>query len=245
MRFFKDEKGNPLHKKDNLGIMKARVEYANDPKKMGRVRIRIPSLHGIKGKTIQFLEHDVLPWASPAFIGGCGEDFGFFTPPLPGTWVYVFFEDNDENKPVYFASAPGEGPKVSKKMANFGEEDSPLQEWFSKEKVPEVPEDAFDGKSTGVPERIVFKSHKGHTIIFDDSDDDESLSLIDRLGQIIKFVCPTSKGENIGGKLRRHLASALRGNQLGKSADPYIIIQTGPSEDLNMKVFYEIHRDRV
>lgn len=233
------------HDYDNvLGIMLARVEYANDPWKIGRVRIRIPSFHGVPDFTPQFLKSEELPWARPAFIGGCGEDFGFFTPPCPGTSVYVFFEDGDKNKPVYFASAPSMGAKQGRQMNNFGEEDSPLKEWYSTPNAPEVPSDVFKGKGTGVPERMVFKSQKGHTIIFDDSDGEESFSFIDRLGQILKFKCPVSKEDNEVG-YRRKAAVATDGTQLSKGINPSILIQTGPTSENNTRVFYEIFQDHA
>jgi len=51
---------------------------------------------------------DVLPYAIPApAIGfGAGVDYGVFTVPAIGSYVWVFFEQGDINQPIYFASAP-------------------------------------------------------------------------------------------------------------------------------------------
>ena len=226
----------------DLGIMRARVEYNNDPWKIGRVKVRIPSIHGISG-TSEFIPTEDLPWATPCVVGGCGEDFGQFIAPVPGTFVWVMFEDNDTNKPVYLGGIPSKGGELSKQMNNLTEEDSPLQKWQTEPGVAETPSDVFKGKSTGVPERhVIYKSQKGHTIIFDDTDGEESLSIIDRLGQTVKFKCPVSVSDNEGG-YRRKDASSLEDNQLSKGQNPSILIRTGETSEKHYHNQLEIFQD--
>lgn len=228
----------------DLGIMKARVEYNNDPWKIGRVKIRIPSLHGITGMS-EFISTEDLPWATPCVPGGCGEDFGQFIAPVPGSFVWVFFEDNDTNKPVYIGGSPSKGGTVPKKMNNLTEEESPLQPWETEPGVPETATDVFNGKPTGVPERhVIYKSQKGHTILFDDTDGEENITILDRLGQIIKMRSPVSVEDNKS-KIRRGLASAEDNTQIDKGQDPSILIRSGETDSKPIYTQYELFQDRI
>lgn len=227
----------------NLGVMRARVEYNNDPWKIGRLKVRIPSIHGIEG-TKEVVKQEDLPWAMPCVPFGCGEDFGSMTVPVPGTFVWVFFEDDDTNKPVYFGGVPSKGGTLSKMMNNLTSEYSPLQRWFTQPLTPETPTDVFNGKPTGVPERhVIYKSQKGHTIMMDDTDAEESIWFIDRLGQEIVFKCPVSVADNKGG-YRRKLCRADKGDQLTKAAQvPSIMMRSGATTDLHHHYIIEMFQD--
>lgn len=81
------------------GIYRGEVVDNNDPLKLGRVKVRVfPFFRGASVNAI--------PWAVPAFplIRGAG-NYGSFVVPKVGSKVWVFFENQDYNMPVYFAEA--------------------------------------------------------------------------------------------------------------------------------------------
>ena len=220
-----------LHK--NLGITRAKVVNNNDPKKIGRIQVRIPSFHGVPGLTTRSIPDDMLPWATPCFYGGCGQDLGSFLVPIPGTFVWLMFEDDDVEKPVYLGGVPSVGSTLSKKMNKLKGFESPQQPWETEAGMSDVAWDEFDGKDTGVPERnILYKSQKGHTIMCDDTDGEESLTILDRVGQVIKFFSGVAVVKN-GLKYHRELNSAEKDSQLGEnlSEDSSIMIRSGEIKD--------------
>lgn len=71
------------------GLWLGVVTDNDDPKKLGRVRVRVPEIGGQKD----------LAWARvPTVLGGKGT--GLFAPPENGTQVHVAFEADDVNRPV-------------------------------------------------------------------------------------------------------------------------------------------------
>ena len=68
------------------------------------------------------------------------------------------------------------------------------------------------------------------------------MSLIDRAGQTIKFVCPVPKPINDPGYFRR-LANALENNQKKKAIDPSIIQRTGRYEGGFIHTHWEMWMD--
>lgn len=216
-----------------LGIMRAEVIKDNDEWNLGRVQVRVPSIHGVKGTT-EFVEDEDLPWAMPCVPGGSGEDMGSFLTPKPGSFVWIFFEDDDTNKPVYLGGVPSKGSDSVRTMGNLNDADSPVQSWETTPNTPEVAGDMFDEKSSHVPERgILYKSQKGHTIMMDDTDGAESMMLIDRVGQVFGFTSPVSTADNTGG-YRRGTARADKGTQLNNAAGtPTIYMQSGPTSDVH------------
>lgn len=235
---------------DNLGITRGQVIKNNDPKKIGRIQVRIPSYHGIPGMTDRFIEDKDLPWATPCFYGGCGQDMGSFLVPIPGTYVWLMFEDNDVEKPVYLGGVPSIGSSLSKTVNNLGDSESPQQPWNTEPGMADVAWDEFiaGNKPTGVPERgVIFKSQKGHTIMFDDTDGEESMSFLDRVGQVIKFFCGVTKGKNAE-KYHRELNSAENNSQLGEGVveEPSIMMRSGETkEDTKVHSMIRMYRDHM
>lgn len=98
---------------ENLyGIFRGVVEdNKTDPLKAGRCKIRIWGIHTdlkVKNDT-EGIPTDELPWAEPALglLEGGVSGNGSFEIPLQGSHVFVFFENGNILKPIYFASAPG------------------------------------------------------------------------------------------------------------------------------------------
>lgn len=100
------------------GFYRGEVLRNDDPKKAGRVKIRVFSVY-------DNIAEDTIPWAIMAdpMMGGLSNNGGIFVPEV-GSHVFVFFEHESHMAPVYFAGAPaiqnGE-PDVPKESREEGE----------------------------------------------------------------------------------------------------------------------------
>lgn len=92
------------------GIYRGVVEDRDDPKKAGRVRIRVFGVHTkLKVKEeYDGIPTNELPWAQPvaSLIEGSITGMGQFSIPLQGSHVFVFFENGNHMQPRYFGTAP-------------------------------------------------------------------------------------------------------------------------------------------
>lgn len=85
------------------GIYRGVVEDVNDPLKLGRCRVRVPSIHGPMDDT----QIPLLPWARHINPTPVGMKRGSFIPPHKGDIVFVFFEGGDKLDPVFIGSSYG------------------------------------------------------------------------------------------------------------------------------------------
>jgi len=101
-------------------LYRAIVEDNNDPEKLDRVRVRVLGVHIMeKTGSENVLHTDELPWAevlAPTLFG-MSTGIGISYVPQQGTWVWVFFENNDLQKPVVIGSTKG---FVTKKQTDIG-----------------------------------------------------------------------------------------------------------------------------
>ncbi len=234
------------------GLHKARVEFNQDPKRVGRIRVRIPYLHGVTGQ-LNYIEPEGLPWAVPCVSGIAGDDFGTYIIPPVGSYVWVMFLmiDNNRSDPenlVYLGSSYGVKPVKDKPMNSFTEDESmSMGKWFTDSSRGETPQDIFNGKGSNYPDRgVIFKSPKGHTILYDDTDGGENFTIIDRIGQVIQFSCPVSADDNKGNTNRRGLSSALTEDQLDvEDSVPYILIKSGLNATDPESTLLQLFRDKL
>lgn len=82
-----------IYNNDYIGVV---VDVA-DPKRLGRVRVRVEALHG-RDTDKEFIQSSDLPWLEPSSRGNI---FGINA---VGQVVYVAFEDGDYYKGSYFAN---------------------------------------------------------------------------------------------------------------------------------------------
>lgn len=101
---------NLLHNKENLNnspvFYRGVIEDRKDPKKLGRCKVRILGIHpfnALRTGVNMGVPTDELPWAelmqSTAYTGGMS-GIGVSAVPLQGSWVWVFLENGDFNRPV-------------------------------------------------------------------------------------------------------------------------------------------------
>lgn len=159
------------------GIYRARVENNIDPYRVGRVQVRVPMIHGLADSGGMDIKG--LPWASMCAMGA-GYDYGSFIVPEIGEYVFVMFEDGDEDKPVYLGSSYGIGTTLPKK---YGSKEYSTY-WEGEANKNEVPSEA----QSEVPDRkVIYKSHKGSILYIDDRDYQEKIYLETLNGQYIEL----------------------------------------------------------
>lgn len=204
------------------GVYRGRVEDDNDPLILGRVRVRIPVLHGIpvdpnhpfqSDDKQRYIPTDSLPWA-PVCQLGAGYQQGSFLTPEVGSTVFVAFEANEIDSPLVIGtiySTPGDRPKL---MGNYKDDlemngpssedylptDYASTETFAKSKgqywtninQKEVPSEA----ELSPKNKIIYKSPKGAVIAIKETDGEEQIIIRDRGGQTIRMCSPISEENN-------------------------------------------------
>ena len=123
-----------------------------DPKRLGRLTLRVPSVLG---------SDVVTGWAMPCVPYGGQENQGFLCIPEVGAGVWVEFEEGDLEFPIWvgtFWSEPG-----------------------GKSEIPTLSDaDGQERKNEQAqPTRKILKTNKGHTIQFEDADGEEMVIIVE------------------------------------------------------------------
>lgn len=107
-----------------------------------------------------------LPWAEPAIsvLEGAISGFGVFGVPLQGSHVFVFFENGNPMKPIYFAAAPGIPMGVPDNTKGFSD---PNGVYPTTERMFEPDWDGGTETNSVYPHDILFRAHGGHEIEVD------------------------------------------------------------------------------
>lgn len=184
-----------------------------DSMKLGRVKIRIPSMHGFNSSNANYVDNSVLPWATPAIFNSAGNDTGSFLIPNVGDVVLVTFEENNKELPIYFGGIPS---KIGDNTKNLSSSK------INGNKKYIVNDDDLIKDIKHGTERVVYKSLKGSTIIVDDYDGEEYLKIIDQSGQTIEM-------QNYDDSLNR------RGDKVGLSTKSKITITNNQGDKITLK----------
>ena len=141
-----------------------------DPEHLGRLKVQVPSVFGDKVVT---------EWALPCLPYGGHANQGFLCIPEAKASVWVEFEKGDKDLPVWvgtFWSAPG------------GKSEIPtLNEADGKERKTEADDKGHKNEADGEerknkltpPTRKILKTQKGHTIQFEDADEEEMVTIVE------------------------------------------------------------------
>lgn len=86
-----------------VGNFAAVVVSNEDPLQIGRIKIRVPILHGFEGNPSGLVEDKNLPWALPDSLpcGGSPESGGISWIPVVGDQVWISFLDGEMDNPVW------------------------------------------------------------------------------------------------------------------------------------------------
>jgi uncharacterized protein involved in type VI secretion and phage assembly len=133
------------------GIYRGTVVDNDDPERMGRIRVRVPSVLG---------EETVSGWAAACTPYGGAAGRGWLSIPEIDSGVWVQFEEGDLELPIW----------VGTYWSNPGGESEPPH--------PNDPDGADRGEVQSPPTRKIWKSAKGHTLQFEDADDEEEILLV-------------------------------------------------------------------
>jgi uncharacterized protein involved in type VI secretion and phage assembly len=153
------------------GLYRGLVVDNADPERLGRLKLRIPSLLGTQV---------VSGWAMPCSPYGGDANPGLLTIPEAGAGVWVEFEEGDLESPVWvgtFWSKPGGDSELPK---------------------PNDPDGAEQGAVQDPPTRKILKTRRGHTIQLEDGDGEERILICDGAGE--NRITLTSAGVSIVNK---------------------------------------------
>ena len=167
---------NPL----NLNAFyRAIVVDTHDNLNLGRVRVRIPGLHGYNKNDANYLSDSRCPYAIPGIFNAAGNDMGQYLIPEKGSLVWVTFEANQRDKPIYFGGILTKIGSTKKYNDTTKVFDGDLVDVTTDDMNTEIKEGN---------EQVLYKSFKGATIITSDSDGKEYLKIIDQSGQVFAMV---------------------------------------------------------
>jgi uncharacterized protein involved in type VI secretion and phage assembly len=185
-----------------------------DPEQLGRLKLQIPSVLG----------EDVLTgWALPCVPYGGDANQGFLFIPEKGAGIWVEFEEGDLEFPIWvgtYWSKPG------------GESELPK---------PNNPDGSEQASVQNPPTRKIIKTKKGHTIQFEDADNEEIVTIVEATnGNVITLnkdgikitdgansqeVILDNSGISISDKNGNEIIMASGGIQVGSSGaiEPFVL----------------------
>ena len=216
------------------GLYRARIEYNRDAWQAGRCAVRVFNLHGDPDAGgDSYIPTEQLPWARPGLMQGASSDTGTSIVPQVGSLVWVMFEEGDTSKPVYMGGIVTDG--ASQKMNQVGDFNNSHPDYmggsWNGTSGPDTPGEVYDGrgKNDDVTRSVLYKSPTGSVIYMDDTDNQENLTIIDRVGQVFQMVCPIPVNDNKGNGKQRGTKSILNDQQLTKEGC-YILMKTGDTQ---------------
>jgi len=150
------------------GIYRGVVEDNADPTFAGKCRVRVFGVHSSSsvGSSTEGIPTASLPRAEPVLglIEGSISGYGFFSVPLQGSHVFVFFESGNHMMPRYFGSAPGTVATAATPPVEGAE---PVAFVDPDGVYPDATGVEFNSGEGTYPHNIVLKTHGGHIIELD------------------------------------------------------------------------------
>lgn len=198
------------------GLWPGIVEYVADPLQQGRTKVRVFALHGAQGRGKNFIPTEDLPWAMPCFPGGGGQDYGSFTVMPVGSSVFVMFISGDPDMPVVMGGFYAINKSTQEYLRTMGKPEFEISmagasDVWTGRVGPETPSEALHILHGSPEVAVPAKSVKGAALVFDDKDEREAVSLVDRGGQGLFMESELTKGANKNNQKQRWLDTAAKG----------------------------------
>lgn len=193
---------NPLNPNPNIvtnvnhidGIYRGVVEDNDDPLNLCRLRVRVPYLNGMPDSP-DGIPTEGLPWAAACVTYG-GPSYGQVLIPEVGSTVWVMFENQAKDRPVWIGCSYGAQSLTGTRALRTPGMDTftaSRGEWVYADNREDTP---YTFKEHRKNSKVVIHTPKGFEISIDEADEHERLEIIDRTGQIIRMHCPVTKEGN-------------------------------------------------
>jgi len=146
-------------------------------------------------------------------------DTGDFDIPLVGAGVWIMFEQGNPDYPIWIGTWPAIPTKELEANTinswNLPGEPVSMGTWMQPagSTTPKETQDQLDPQV-----RVLAKTPKGATIVAIDTDEAETLMIIDRSGQMLEMYSPVTTGSNAGNAAQR----GLKTSRANTSLDPSI-----------------------
>jgi len=204
-----------------IGPWRGFVSRVDDPQSQFRIKATVPEV----------LDDVESNWALPCFPGSSKK------PALPeiGQMVWIEFEQGDPNKPIWKGSTPssfqGDLPVSKESQGLDGDEVQPPRGTGTTVtetgKTVNEPVPAFVGEYPSVSS---YKTKSGHIIDIDDTDGEERLAVIHKVGASLEMDSAGSFRQRVN---RKDVFNA--GDEVQRIKGKHIIIRDGTLEEENRR----------
>jgi uncharacterized protein involved in type VI secretion and phage assembly len=193
-----------------FGKYRATVVDNQDPSRLGRLKLKVPSVLG---------PDVVTGWATPCAPYGGAADQGFLFVPARDAGVWAEFEEGDPEFPIWvgaYWSRPGDQSQLPKPQESDGTEQSEVQD---------------------PPTCKVIKTAKGHTVQFEDADGAEAVLI--REGRNGHLITLDKNGVTIVDKDKNTILLDQHGVKITDTNDNVVEL-SGSAFTLTAKVPFKI-----
>ena len=227
------------------GVFRGIVENCCDPLAMGRIQVRVPSVHGIlpEKETDDHIPTLSLPWASLVSYSGGHYDTGAQITYPCGSMVAVCFEGGSHLSPIILGSYSFNChqdtiPVTSDPKDRWPEYKVPLGGGTTKTVLAAT--NPSEGAMVYVfsPTRgVLHKSFKGHTIWYEDKDSAECFEILDRCGQGMRMECNVSYSDNKDNKSARRLPSTFSEHKFDDISPSRVMFRDNGLDEIKLEVY--------
>ena len=238
-------------------VYRGLVENIADPFILGRVQVRVPSVHGLSNgpsgavsEDNKFIPTEHLPWADVMCVGGGSFDRGSSIPMSSGSLVLVVFEGGSPQAPIvigtfhFFPNSQvplntdpyDELPRYKKVPMGLG---------CRHHAEPTTPTEACLSYRQNQTRFVIHKSLKGHTIWGEDRDDAECFEIVDRNGQGLRMEGFVSLDANKENQARRKTRSAFAHCAVPESKVSRVLLKEVGNNSITLESYHGEKRTRL